>query len=394
MKALIIGAGIGGLGAAIALAQKGIEVEVLEQAAHLGEVGAGIQISPNGMRALRALGVEEALEPVLFEPPTIEMRLGVSGREIFSLPMKGYAERRWGARFIQIHRADLHDVLRTRLEALCGDVIRLDAPVTGYALERGGVCAQLSHGAAVFGDVLIGADGVRSAIRTQLCGPDRPRFTGNVAWRITTPIAHLDAERLPDGGCIWVGAGKHAVTTRIRAGTVANFVGIVEQEGWEDEGWTIPGTKSQALADFGAWDPVLRQMIEGAGQLHRWALHDRAPFKTWCDGPVTVLGDAAHPMLPSMAQGAVAALEDAVVLARLHVPGREATPWLAEYAKARQARTAQIQARSRSNADLFHKQGFVAQALAWGPAFVAGRIAPGLIHQKQDWIYRYDPSVA
>ena len=181
MKAVIAGGGIGGLSAALALALKGWEVEVLEQAPELTEVGAGVQISPNGMRVLDALGVTPLIEESLFEPAAIEMRMGQSGRSIFRLQMKGYAERRWGARFIQIHRADLHEALKLRLGKVAGAVIRTGCTVTGYVQEKGGASVYVNKDERVFGDLVVGADGIHSVIRAQMLGPDRARFTGNDA---------------------------------------------------------------------------------------------------------------------------------------------------------------------------------------------------------------------
>ncbi|MFY0691248.1 MAG: FAD-dependent monooxygenase [Paracoccaceae bacterium] len=391
MKAVIAGGGIGGLAAALALALKGWEVEVLEQAPELAEVGAGVQISPNGMRVLDALGVTPLIEDSLFEPDAIEMRMGQGGRRIFRLPMKGYAARRWGARFVQIHRADLHEALKARLGKVAGAVIRTGCAVTGYVQEKGGASVYIDNGERVFGDLVVGADGIHSVIRAQMLGPDRARFTGNVAWRLTVPVSKLGGVTLPDGGCIWAGPGKHAVTTRIRGGSMANFVGIVEQDNWTEEGWKIPGEKTDALRDFGDWDPVLAAIIAAADQPYRWALHDRPPLIAWTEGPVALLGDAAHPMLPSMAQGAVQALEDAVVLAAcLGEQPADIKRALAAYEAARKPRATAVQARSAANLRMFHHRSPLRQLLAYGPIWLAARLSTNFIHARQDWIYGVD----
>ncbi|MCY4178841.1 MAG: FAD-dependent monooxygenase, partial [Litoreibacter sp.] len=356
MKAAIAGAGIGGLAAGLALARAGLEVEICEQAPVISEVGAGIQISPNGMRALDSLGVTDALEATLFEPEAISMRIGQTGRLIFSLPMKGYAERRWGARFCQVHRADLQEVLRAAcIEA--GVVIRTGAKITGYVRERGGASFYVEDGARVFGDILIGADGLHSVTRAQVAGPDRARFTGNMAWRCVMPLELLGEDAPPPEGCIWAGPGRHAVTTRIRGGNLVNFVGIVEQEERKEEGWSIEGSREAAVQDFAGWVPQVQRILAHAEPINRWALFDRPALSTWSDGPVTLLGDAAHPMLPSMAQGAVQGLEDAVILAACLCESDDKLSALAKYETVRRDRTARVQRRSAENLRLFHKSG-------------------------------------
>lgn len=392
MKAVIVGGGIGGLAAAIALAQKDHAVVVLERAAELTEIGAGVQISPNGMRALDVLGITPLIEDTLFEPETIELRTGRKMHRIFELQMKGLAAQRWGGRFVQIHRADLHNALIYRAKEL-GVTLMLDARVTGYIREQDGASVYIAGQDRIWGNVVVGADGVHSAIRTQLAGADRARFTGNVAWRALVPIEAVVNHEIPSGGCVWAGTGKHAVTTRVRAGNLVNFVGIVEQDQWREEGWRIKGTSDQAKADFGTWDPMLHAIIDAAPTLYRWALFDRPPLATWSDGPVVLLGDAAHPMLPSMAQGAVQALEDAVVLARKLGELPDVARAVEAYFKARQPRTAEIQARSAANIKLFHTAGWMRQIMTWGPVWVASRLSENLIHRQQDSIYHYDPTL-
>ncbi len=394
-KAIIVGAGIGGLSCGLALALRGWQVEVLEKAPEISEVGAGLQISPNGMRLLDSLGVTPLIEDALFEPPVIELRLGQSfagktGRRVFSLPMKDVAAQKWGARFAQIHRADLHKALMRRLGQVAGAVVKTGQQVTGYVQEKNGASVYLEGADRRHGDLIIGADGIHSAIRTKMLGPDRPRFTGNVAWRLVVPTEALGDVSLPEGGCIWAGPGKHAVTTRICGGSEINFVGIVEQDSWQEEGWSLPGAKEDLAKDFDGWDDGLQHIIAAAEQPFRWALHDRAPLPTWVDGAVVLLGDAAHPMLPSMAQGAVQALEDAVVLAEIASSGRD----LKSYEALRKPRTSAVQARSSKNLRLFHRAGFAQLPLFFGPLWAARRFAPSILNNQQNWIYAYDAEAA
>ncbi len=394
MKAVIVGGGIGGLAAGLALTQAGLDVEVLEQAPVISEIGAGVQISPNGVKALQSLGVMDMLDPHVFEPNSIRMAMGRSGRQIFDLSMKGYAHARWGARFLQIHRADLQEVLKTALGKKAGLVLRTNAKATGYVRERGGASVYLDRGERVFGDIVIAADGVHSVIRSQLAGADRARFTGNVAWRTVVPVEALGTDAPPQSGCVWAGQGKHAVTTYLRGGSLVNFVGIIEQEGWENDSWSSEGDRAEALQEFEGWVPQVTRILEVAPKLNRWALLDRPALATWSDGPVSLLGDAAHPMLPSMAQGAVQALEDAVILGRCLAAEADKTAALQRYFDLRIDRVTRVQRRSAANLSLFHKRGVLAKTASYAPIWAAAKLSPKLIHNRQDWIYGYDPTTA
>ncbi len=389
-RAVIVGGGIGGLSAAISLASSGWDVQVVEQAPAISEVGAGIQISPNGMRGLRALGVVEQLEGAFFEPDYIALKSGVSGHSVFRLAMKDIATQRWGDRFVQVHRADLQDALRVRLEEVVGDVIHTGAAVTGYVRERGGASVYVDGAERIFGNLVIGADGVHSVVRNQMHGTDRARFTGHVAWRCLVDAAALTDE-IPTGTTVWFGDHQHALTTRIRGGDVINFVAIAEQEGWTEEGWSLPGKKEDALAMFEGWDPFLSEILTKTSNINRWALLSRPQLSTWQDGPVGLLGDAAHPMLPSMAQGAVQALEDAIVLGQCLPSGSKTEEGLARYEARRKPRTTRIQQRSAQNLGLFHRKGGWQKLALMGPLTIAGHLAPSLIHRQQDWIYGFDP---
>ena len=390
MQAVIAGGGIGGLTAAICLARIGWGVQVLEQAPAITEIGAGLQLSPNGVKILTALGVMPGLEATLFEPEVIEMRTGRSGRCLFSLPMRRTAPDRWGARYVQIHRADLVEALRARLAELVPDALQTGARVTGYD-HRGDRAVAVTEAGRIEADLLIGADGLHSAIRAQMLGPDTPRFTGNLAWRALVPVERLGAHAPPMGGCIWVGPGRHAVTTRVRGGRVANFVGVVERDGWREEGWTHIGDPAAALEDFRDWHPVITTLIAQSDRMLRWALFDRAPLARWSDGPVVLLGDACHPMLPSMAQGAVQAVEDAWVLASILASSDSAEAAGRAYYKARIERTSRVQRGSAKNLTLFHRRTALGQLVSYAPVWLAGHLWTEAIHRRQDWVYGYEP---
>lgn len=386
MKIGIIGAGIGGLSAGIALRLKGHAVTIYEQAPKLTQIGAGLQISPNGARVLRALGVMDPLAAMLFEPKAIEMRIGSSGKQVFSLPMRGYASDRWGDGYYHIHRADFVDVLADRFAALGGDVV-LNSPVLGFAQTVQGVSVT-GVDAGSF-DLLIGADGLKSNVRKTLFGDTPARFTGQVAWRCTVPLADVAHNAPPETACIWVGDKRHAVTTRVHGGQTVNFVGIVEKNLAADEQWNLRGSRKIAQQDFAHFTPPIADILAKTDEINLWPLYDRAPLDHWHVGRVVLLGDAAHPMLPSMAQGAVQALEDAWVLAGCLEAGSLADG-LDRYATARQERTAKIQRMSTSNAQLFHQNRGLKGAVLYRAISGVARFAPSILQARQDWVYGHD----
>jgi len=218
-------------------------------------------------------------------------------------------------------------------------------------------------------------------------GADVPRFTGNVAWRAVVPIEKLGEHVPPSTGCIWAGAGKHAVTTRVKGGRSVNFVGIVEQDNWREEGWKLEGSKEDALQDFGNWNPLLRKIIEESDTLYRWALFDRAPLKKWSDGNVVLLGDAAHPMLPSLAQGAVQSIEDAYVLAQELGRSKNVAAGCERYFSERIERTSRVQKGAAANVRMFHRSTSLSQALTYIPMWMISQFFPSLLHRRNDWLY-------
>lgn len=390
MHILIAGGGIGGLTAALAFLKKGHSVTVLERAPEIAEVGAGLQLSPNGMKVLDALGASARVARDAFRPRAQELRLGRSGAHIFSVPLREASQARWRGEYLHIHRADLIEALRTCVTDRAPDAIRLGARVKEYEQDAAGVTAILSDGARANGDLLVGADGIHSSIRTQMLGPDQPRFTGNVAWRAVVPVSRLGDYPPPETACVWAGKRRHAVTYRLRRGSLANFVGVVECAEPGEESWTATGARSQALEDFRGWDPVIIRIIDEAPLLMRWALYDRAELRTWSDGRVVLLGDACHPMLPFMAQGAVMAMEDAYVLAKEVSRGGEISASLQAYETRRKPRATRVQETARQNAKLFHRSNPLYQAGTYGPMWFAGKYIPSIVHGRHDWIYGHD----
>ena len=390
MKALISGGGIGGLTAALALQQAGIEVELYERAPELMPFGAGIQVSPNGVRVLNELGLADQLKAIAFRPEGLEMRLGQSGRRVFMVPTREDAVRRYGVPYFHMHRADLTEVLSTALRARAPGALRMGREAVGADQDEAGVTLRFADGSTARGDVLVGADGIHSVLRSQLFGADKPRFTGCIAWRLVIPASRIKPGVIPPNGTVWVGPGRHAVTFYLRRGELLNFVGLVEQEGWQTESWTERGDRDALAADFAGWAPPLQAVIAEADDIFRWALFDRDPMPAWSKGRITLLGDACHPMLPFLAQGAVMAIEDGWVLAASLKEWRNIPSALAAYEAKRKPRTASVQLSARRQMGLFHKRTFVEQLTTYGPMWLAARLAPSLVNSRQDWLYSHD----
>lgn len=390
MHVLIAGGGIGGLTAALAFVKAGHRVTVFEQANRIEEVGAGLQISPNGMKVFDALGVSARIEANAFRPRAQELRLGKGGLKILSIPLRDASRTRWGGEYLHVHRPDLIDALKDALEERAPGSLVLGQRVTGYANFDGGIRALLEPGNSVDGDLLIGADGIHSAIREQMIGPDAPHYTGNVAWRAVAPVKELGEFAPPETACVWVGGRRHAVTYRLRRGSLANLVGVVECKEKHIESWTATGAREQALKDFRGWSPVVREILKKAPVLNRWALYDRDPLTTWHDGRAVLLGDACHPMLPFLAQGAVMAIEDAYVLARLAGTTSDLAEAAAAYEALRKPRTSRVQQGARRNAHVFHRGDILSQLAVYGPIWAAGTFLPGVAQGQHDWIYGHD----
>lgn len=389
MKALIAGGGIGGITAALCLLEAGWDVELYERGLAFGEIGAGIQISPNGVKVLERLGLKPALDRVAFRPEALEMRIGTSGRRLFRIPMREAAERRYGAPYYHVHRADLVAVLAEALRARAPNAVRFGKEIAGFEKSGRGVTLSFADSSVAEGDVLIGADGIHSRVRERLFGRESPRFTGNAAWRVVVPAAKLK-DLVPPTACVWVGPGRHAVTYYLRRGELVNFVGVVERDDWRNESWTERGDKTDLVADFAGWAKPISAVIAEAGDCYRWALFDRDPLARWSVDNVTLLGDACHPMLPFLAQGAVMAIEDSWVLSRKLESAPDVSAALAAYEATRKSRTARVQRGARAQMGLYHKRGAIEQLATYGPMWLAARLAPSFVHARQDWVYSHD----
>jgi len=380
---LIAGGGIGGLTAALECAQQGCRVVVFEQADTFSDVGAGIQLSPNPSRVLLNLGLGEALEAVAFLPEGTEFRHWKTGKLINYNPLGAAALERYGAPYYHIHRADLSRVLAEAAGAEPNIVLHTDARVTGFTQDDAGVSVQTSRGTHA-GSALIGADGIHSMVREGLFGAESPTFTGNVAWRGLVPVERLPAGLVHPVAGVWWGPGRHFVHYYVRGGSLVNCVCVIEKEGWAVESWTEHGERSELARDFSGWHETIQTLIGNmdADACFKWALFDRPPMPRWGRKRVTLLGDACHPTLPFMAQGAAMAIEDAAVLARCLAAAGSVPESFQRYEGLRRTRTAGVQSGSRRNARVFHMRGFK----AWARNLAAGRARAGVM----DALYNYN----
>ena len=384
----VIGAGLGGLAAAITLHRRGCEVTVHEQSAQLGEVGAGVQVSPNSMKVLRALGLEQAVLSVAFEPEFHAFRDWKSARALYRTPMKGVYASLFGAPYCQIHRADLHRVLRS---ALPEQVFRLGERCTGVRTEGNTAIAQFADGSSLGCDAVLGADGIHSAVRESLFGPDAPRFTGNLCWRGLVPASRLPPGLVLPEASNWMGPHGHVVQYYVRRGDLVNFVAVNETAAWTGESWSTEGDKAELLRDYAAWHPSLLRMFDAADRVFKWALYDREPLDAWTRGRVTLLGDAAHAMLPFMAQGAAMAIEDGYAFGTLVANHADDLPRaLQAYEHIRRPRTRRVQLGARARM----KENHLASPLARLKRNLGYRwrslVNPGGTAHKAEWIYGHD----
>jgi salicylate hydroxylase len=355
---IIAGAGIGGLTAALAVAQSGFRVTLLEQSERLEETGAGVQLSPNATRILIALGLETRLRRLAVAPAAVAVKTA-SGGELARLPLGADAERRHGAPYWSIHRGELQAALVEAVRASPDVELHLGTRVEDFVVHAHGISAACRRAAATAdqqGIALVGADGLWSGLRTRLGHRVRPAFQQRTAWRTLVPADKIEAEFRGDEVQLWLGQNAHLVHYPVKGGALINVVAIVEDQ-WAEPGWSAEGSADELLARYSPWnwaEPV-REFLAVPKRWQKWALYDLAPLRCWGDGPVTLLGDAAHPMLPFLAQGAAMAIEDAAVLAGClaRAPDDPAAA-MRRYERARRWRTARVQRAARRNGRIYH----------------------------------------
>ena len=351
---VIAGGGIAGIAAALALAARNHEITVLEQAPAFEEVGAGIQIGPNGRRALEALDVWDALEPAVVFPQSIRVRRARDGAVLGELPLGTTFANRFGTTYQVVHRADLLAALVEVAESSPRINLRTGSRVSCYRANDGGMTALLEDGGEQDADVLIGADGIRSRIRAQLLDDGPPVFAGHVLYRALVDIEAVPSDVDTTSVNLWLHEGGHVVHYPVSGGRKFNIVAAVN-ENWHSEGWSEPSDGAILGMRFAAVAEELSEVLALPGEWLRWAGADREPVGQWGRGPVTLIGDAAHPTLPYLASGAVMALEDAVILGQEVERSPANLPAaLQAYEKARQPRTARIVRSSHRLAGIYH----------------------------------------
>jgi salicylate hydroxylase len=331
----VVGGGIAGLAAALALARRGARVEVFEQAPALGEVGAGLQVSPNGVAVLEALGLGETVAALASRPEAVELVDHRRGRLVARLPLGRTIELRHGRPFWQLHRADLLAALAAAAAA-AGVELRLGTAVAAVEAGGGGAARlRLADGATAEAALVVAADGVRSGLRAAL-DPAPARFAGHVAWRGLVPAGRLPADLARPAARVTIGPGRHLVSYPLRGGLLVNVVAIERRTAWAEEGWSTPGDPAALRRAFAGWGGPAGALLAEIETCWLWGLFDHAPLARWSDGRRLVLvGDACHPMLPFLAQGATMALEDAWVLAAALDREPDQGRALATYAAAR-----------------------------------------------------------
>jgi salicylate hydroxylase len=391
-KVIIAGGGIGGAAAALALLKRGIDVEVYEQAPELKEVGAGIQISPNGARALDALGVYEAVRKWSCNPERKEFRLWNTGKSWLMFDLGDQVVAKYGYPYLTVYRPDLLEALVAGVRAIKPDAIHLNARVAGFSQDATSATLSLENGQQIKGDILIGADGGRSVVRNALWGPTNPSYSGMTAWRGVIPMKNLPSHLQKMLGWTWIGPGGHAVNYPLHGGEIMNFVGTIERAAWDGDSWSIKGTAEECQRDFKGWHEDVQTLIKCAPVLNKWALMKRDPIPHWTKGRVSLLGDAAHATLPFMAQGAVHAMEDGVILARSLEHYQDWPEALDKYEKARIERTSKMVRYATANTDRFHSAELTSAEGA--EAYLKREWSAEPIADRYDWLYKYDVQTA
>jgi salicylate hydroxylase len=386
-RVTIIGGGIGGLAAALALDRRGAEVVICEQSSGANEIGAGLHLSPNALKALRVLGVEDAVIAQGSEADFLTIRSSKSGR-VMSRMRRGAFRQQFGAPNLTVHRADLISVLRGALKMAD---IRFGARCVAVEPCDRGAVARLANGSEIKADIIVGADGIHSVVRERVSGPDAPRFTGCICWRGMANADAVPHDISVAEGTMWMGPHGHAVHYPVRRGELINIVAHFDSDSWTEESWTRECDVSEVATTYAGWHSDLTRLFPCSARWYKWALYDRDPAERWSKGPITLLGDSAHAMLPYLGQGAAMAIEDACVLAaavgrhsddlttallvyeRLRVPRARAAV-LGSRARARENHLVSSWARLKRNVKFALRQRFGRDKTAFQTA----------------WLYSYD----
>lgn len=380
---LVAGGGIGGLAAAFVLGRRGHRVTVLEQSAAFGEIGAGIQLGPNIFRMFEVLGLTQAVERVAFFPAGLGMNDVRTGEKVIRVPLGETARAAYGYPYGVIYRADLHNVFLEACRALPSVTLRTSSKVEGFEQDGRGVRVSLADGSVLEGDGLVGADGLWSRIRQAIVGDGKPRVSGHIAYRAVLRREEVPAHLWSDDVLLWGGEKTHLVHYPLRRGDLFNLVAVFHSNKY-DEGWNTFGDTAELTERFADAVPPVRELLGKIETWKMWVLCDREPVSRWSDGRVTLLGDAAHPMLQYLAQGAGQAIEDAVVLGEaLAFTGNDVPAAFAKYPQARYLRTGRVQLTARFYGDIYHASGVTRELR--NRMFQSGQESPGFAGLK--WMY-------
>jgi len=392
---IVAGAGIGGLTAALALVRSGFRVVVLEQAERLEETGAGIQLSPNAARTLIGLGLTDRLQPHVVVPAALRVLGARSGREIVRIPLGDTAARRYGASYWMIHRGDLQAALTAALAQELDVSLKLGMRMEDFVTHGNGVTVSARGRAGLWdehGTALIAADGLWSASRARFGAKAPPRFAGRTAWRALVPADDVAPEFREPLIHLWLGRDAHLVHYPVKGGKVINMVAITA-DSWNAPGWSEPASGAELLQRFSArrWAAQARALVAVPKAWQKWALYDGRPLANWSQGAAALLGDAAHPMLPYLAQGGAMAIEDAAVVAAClaRMPDDTAQA-LRTYSAARRARARRVQRLAARNGERYHLRGVRALLRNAAMRYMGGE----RLLQHYDWLYEWRPPAA
>ena len=391
---IVAGAGIGGLTTALALARHGFRVTVLEQAERLSETGAGIQLSPNATRCLIELGVGDRLQPHVIAPTALRVLVGRTGREILRMPLGGAGER-YGAPYWIVHRGDLQAALAAAVAQERDVSLKLGMRVEDFATHSHGVTVSASGSGGVWhehGHALLAADGLWSESRARIGFKEPPRFAGRTAWRALVPASEVPPELREPLIHLWLGRDAHLVHYPVKAGTVINVV-VITTDSWNAPGWSAPASRIDLLPRFPAarWAPQARALVREPEAWLKWALYDYRPLSSFSYGAAALVGDAAHPMVPFLAQGAAMAIEDAVVAA--HCLARmpdDAAGALKSYSAMRRPRTRKVQRLAAKNGARYHLGAVPAMLRNAAMRAMGGE----RLLRHYDWLYDWRPPAA
>jgi salicylate hydroxylase len=386
-RIVIIGGGIGGLAAALALEQRGAEVIVTEQSSQLSEIGAGLNLTPNAIKAFRALGLEDRINAIGAGSEFLVIRSWKNGRYI-SRVRRGDLREKFGAPNLTVHRADLLSVLANALKATD---IRLGKRCVAVEARKDSAVARFADDSEIEADIIVGADGIHSAVRRSLFGADVPRFTGCICWRGMAPAEAVPHDINTTDGTMWMGPHGHVVHYPVRRGELINIVAHFDSDAWTEESWTRECDVAEPAAAYAGWHSALTRLFPCSTRWYKWALYDRDPLEKWSKGRVTLLGDSAHAMLPYLGQGAAMAIEDGCVLAATIVrQAGDLDAALLTYEQLRAPRTKAAVLGSRARARENHLTSRFAQFKRNVVFALRERFGSDSTAFQAAWLYEYD----